>query len=108
MKKQLDEECQKRRDTLTSLQQQDAHRRGQLVGATVKATPKSTETLQQALEHERMGNGDIATRMPRWMQLTAQRVSSEADAIHAENERLARVLIGYKERLEGGGTAVLQ
>jgi hypothetical protein len=41
----------------------------------------------------------IWSKMPHWIHLSTEHAKTEASKVHTKNERLSKVLKGYKERL---------
>lgn len=104
MRKMYDDEHQKRAAIVHTLQEKERHSRLQLQKKTDSNLPSRGLTtqrlLQEELEHEQDFDTLWNNKVPRGMKLSADALNKEADEIHQGNERLSRVLMGYKKRVE--------
>jgi hypothetical protein len=104
MNKMYEEEHQKRAAAVHTLQEKE--RRCRLLlqkKSDANLPPRGSTThrlLHEELEHEHDFDILWKNKVPRGMKLSADALNKEADEIHQGNERLARVLMGYKRRIE--------
>jgi hypothetical protein len=66
---------------------------------------KTLQQLEHELEHELELDLLVFGKLARYIQLSMERAQQQAAQVHADNQNLSKLLMGYKQRLDDAAIA---